>query len=426
MKIVHTFRIHPGDTGSEVFFHELSNEMKKKGHKVSIITSDLKKWRHLLNFYSNRWTYNNDIIVKRIPSTIFRFFFSRFTYSKKNVIIKFIDLITLLIEQIILKILVNIFKKRKKILLWGLFQDEIGWKMRYFLKKENCDLIHTTCIPRSCITASLVIAKERGIPIMISPFYHYRDKSFNMNDNFWMKILNQFDCINVSTEAEAKYLISHGVNKKKIVKIGVGVYFEKKYLTYDINWRKRLNISSNKFVVLYMNSQIYNPLKGILQVIGAALKLPSIEFVFTGKDETSWKRMIFDHFKNENLENCHYVGYILEEEKKFLIKSADLIVRPSINEALGIIYIEAMGEGKPIITSNIESMKEISKNVGLTVTHGNIDELIDAIKRIQSDKELYSKFSQNALRKSEDYNWKIVSEKFNLVYKSLVNSKKRK
>ncbi len=422
MKIVHTFRIHPGDTGSEIFFHELSNEMKKKGHSVSIITSDLKKWRHFLNFYSNRLTYNNNILIKRIPSTIFRFIFSRFTYSRENVIIKFIDLITLLIEQIILKLLVIFFKKQKNALLWGLFQDEIGWKMRYFLKKENCDLIHTTCIPRSCITASLVIAKLRKIPIMISPFYHYRDKSFNMNDNFWMKILNQFDCINISTDAEAKYLISHGINKKKIVKIGVGVYFEKRNLTSDINWRKKLDISTDKFVVLYMNSQIYNPLKGILQVIGAALKLPTIEFIFTGNDETSWKRMISDHFANENLENCHYLGYILEEEKNPLIKSADLIVRPSINEALGIVYIEAMGEGKPIITSDIESMKEISENVGFAVKHGNIDQLVNAINEIQSNKMLYSKFSQNALKKSEDYNWKIVSEKFNLIYKSLINS----
>ena len=422
MKIIHTFRIHPGDTGSEIFFHELSNEMKKKGHIVSIITSDLKKWRHFLNFYSNRRICNNNVIIKRIPSTIFRFIFSRFTYSKKNVIIKYIDLITLLVEQIILKILVNFFKKQKKALLWGLFQDELGWKMKYLLKKENCDLIHTTCVPRSCITASLLIAKEKNIPIMISPFYHYRDKTFNMNDNLWMKILNQFDCINVSTDAEAKYLISHGINKKKIVKIGVGVYFEKRKLTSDINWRKKLNISSDKFVVLYMNSQIYNPLKGILQVIGAALKLPTIEFIFTGKDETSWKRMISDHFENENLENCHYLGFILEEEKKLLIKSADLMVRPSINEALGIVYLEAMGEGKPIITSDIESMKEISENVGFAVRHGNIDQLVNAIKEIQSNKILYSKFSQNAIKKSEDYNWKIVSEKFNLIYKSLINS----
>lgn len=422
MKIVHTYRIHPGDTGSEIFFYELSNEMEKRGHQVSIITSDLKKWRHLLGFYPNRCIYNNNIIIKRIPSTIFRFLFSRFTYNRKNIIIKLTDLITCLIEQIILKFLVFYFKKRKKALLWGLLQDELGWKMRSFLRNENCDLIHTTCIPRSCITASLLFAKEKKIPIMISPFYHYRDKTFNMNDYFWMKILNQFDCINVSTDAEAKYLIKNGVNKNKIVKIGVGVYFGKKDSPYDIDWRKRLNISDDKFIVLYMNSQIYNPLKGVLQVIGAALKLPSIEFIFTGKDKASWKKMINDHFKNEKLENCHYLGYILEEEKKPLIKNADLIVRPSINEALGIIFLEAMGEAKPIITSNIESMKEISKNVGYSVKHGNVDELVNAIKRIQSDKKLYLIFSQNALKKSKEYDWEFVSEKFHLIYKSLVNT----
>ena len=171
MKILHTVRAYPGDTGSEIFMAQLSNEMMKKGHKITIMTSDLMKWklRSIFDYYSNLNIIENNIRIKRIPYTILRFIFSLFKYkTNKKIILNFFDLMLFSIEYGFIKLIRFIFKVRRKSLLWGLFQDNLGWKVKYVLKNENYDLIHTTCVPRSIIIASLIIAKKNKIPIIIS------------------------------------------------------------------------------------------------------------------------------------------------------------------------------------------------------------------------------------------------------------------
>ncbi|MFX1310989.1 MAG: glycosyltransferase family 4 protein [Promethearchaeota archaeon] len=421
MKVIHTYIQHPGQSGSNIFFDELSNEMRKKGHKVSIITSDLKYRLDYFNFFTNPVIYKNSLIIKRIPFTILRYINSRYSYSKKYKKLKFFDRIIFIIELKLTKFLKNISRVLKFSLLWGLLQDELGWKMYRFLRKENCDLIHTTSIPRSCITSSLLVAKQKKIPIMITPFYHFKMESYFLYDNLWMSILNKFDIINVCTNAEKDYLIKHGVDKRRIVKIGLGIYIQNYKNTERNYWRNKLDISEDKFVVLYINPEIDNLKKGILQVLGAALNLPSIEFIFAGKDNKAWNRLISNYFPNKKMSNCYFIGYVSGEEKSKLFNDVDLVVRPSINEALGIIYLEGLSAGKPIITSNIESMKEISENVGYTVEHGNIVELVELIQKLKMNISLYKKLSRNALQKVKNYSWENISKKFDTIYKILTN-----
>ena len=420
LKIVHSQRVHPGTTGSSIFFDELSKELSKKGHHVSIFTSDLKRWYHNFDFYPNQEYYKAKIRIKHVPYTIFRFINSRFAYSRKYFYFKIFDRILFRLEHGITKFLESLFNRLNSALLWGLFQDELGWKMLYCLKKEENNIIHTTCVPRSCIVASLLIARKKKIPIMISPFYHYSDRSFNTYDKFWMRILNKFDCINVCTDAERNYLINHGVNRNKIVKICLGISLKNPITNINVNWKNRLNIPEDKFTVLYMNASINDIQKGILQVIGASIKLQDVEFIFAGNDINAWNDLISIFFPNEKLKNSHYIDYVLEEEKRSLFKAVDLIVRPSINEALGIVYLEGMREGKPIITSNIESMKEISKGVGLNVKYGDVDALVNAIQRLKLDRDLYQTFSENAKKRSKYYSWENVAKKFEKIYKILV------
>ena len=251
MRVIHTFRQHPGTGGSDIYFDELSVEMKKKQYNISIITSDLKRWGQYFDFYTTPKKYCAKLEIKRIPFTLFRFINSRYSYSKKYKKMRFWDKIILKLEQLIIRVLRFCFRKFKFPILWGLFQDELGWKMLLVLIKERVDLIHTTCIPRSCIVASLLIAKIKKVPIMITPFYHFKEKSFFENDILWMKILKKFDCINVCADAERNYFIKHGIDNKKIVKIGLGVYFDQIRVDKDYLWRDILQIEKDKFVVLY-------------------------------------------------------------------------------------------------------------------------------------------------------------------------------
>lgn len=82
--------------------------------------------------------------------------------------------------------------------------------------------------------------------------------------------------------------------------------------------------------------------------------------------------------------------------------ACDLFCLPSVmkTEAFGIVQIEAMSCGKPVVTTKIPESGVPWVNEhgvsGLNVTPGNAKELADAIMEITKDEETYKRFSEGA------------------------------
>ena len=88
-------------------------------------------------------------------------------------------------------------------------------------------------------------------------------------------------------------------------------------------------------------------------------------------------------------------------------EACELFVLPSvaISEAFGLVQLEAMSFGKPVINTDLETgVKEISLNEisGLTVRPQNADALAKAIYRILSNPELKARFGRQAKERIEE------------------------
>jgi glycosyltransferase involved in cell wall biosynthesis len=104
-------------------------------------------------------------------------------------------------------------------------------------------------------------------------------------------------------------------------------------------------------------------------------------------------------------------------------KNADLFVLPSINEAeaFGIVQLEAMSFGLPVINTKLNSgvpFVSIDNFTGITVTPNNVEDLTKAIEKIFSSLDLYESFSKNAFLRSRDFS----NEKLALSYLNIYNS----
>ncbi|MGJ1514904.1 glycosyltransferase [Sphingobacterium siyangense] len=103
-----------------------------------------------------------------------------------------------------------------------------------------------------------------------------------------------------------------------------------------------------------------------------------------------------------------------------MYRNSDLFILPSVNEAeaFGVVQLEAMATGLPVINTNLKSgvpFVSLHNSTGLTVEPKNVLELKNAIELIMNNGELYHLFSRNALERVKEFTReKLVNSYLNL------------
>jgi glycosyltransferase involved in cell wall biosynthesis len=96
---------------------------------------------------------------------------------------------------------------------------------------------------------------------------------------------------------------------------------------------------------------------------------------------------------------------------------SDLLLLTSANESFGLVFIEAMTKGLPIVSVNIPAVRNVVINgVNGLLAESTPETVAAAIHTLLVDKVLYSAVSRNNLAKSRDYGWKAIAEDLASVY----------
>jgi glycosyltransferase involved in cell wall biosynthesis len=104
---------------------------------------------------------------------------------------------------------------------------------------------------------------------------------------------------------------------------------------------------------------------------------------------------------NESIEDR---GEVDEQTKRRLLESCDIFCVPSRDESFGIVYVEAMMHGKPVIALNVAPVNEIvvHNETGLLVAAAREDLLTKALEELLSNKQLRDKFGANGRKRYEE------------------------
>jgi rhamnosyl/mannosyltransferase len=126
-------------------------------------------------------------------------------------------------------------------------------------------------------------------------------------------------------------------------------------------------------------------------------------------------------------ERVHLLGHVKEEEKYNYFQAASIFCLPSVTkaEAYGVVLIEAMAFGKPIVSSKIDESGMVWVNqdqvTGLQVPPRSPEALAKAIEQIGDTPELYQKFSDNGQKRYRDiFTRKTMIDALNRLYQKIV------
>lgn len=108
-----------------------------------------------------------------------------------------------------------------------------------------------------------------------------------------------------------------------------------------------------------------------------------------------------------------FKGYVVEESKIELYRRSSIVVVPSIfGESFGIVAIEAMASGRPVIASSVGGLQEIVSDGkdGFLVRPNSFKELAEKITILLQDKDLHKRMAVHARAKAENmYSWKRIT-----------------
>ena len=114
----------------------------------------------------------------------------------------------------------------------------------------------------------------------------------------------------------------------------------------------------------------------------------------------------------------HFFGKVDDAAKNYLLSACDVLVAPSLYESFGLMYVEAMRAGKPVIGSNAGGIPEVVDDgeTGLLVPPGDVPALAEAMLRLGADADLRQTFGRQGLQRFEQrfslYNFGRQTENF--------------
>jgi len=118
-------------------------------------------------------------------------------------------------------------------------------------------------------------------------------------------------------------------------------------------------------------------------------------------------------------DKIHFLGFIPDSERVELLMSADVLVIPSIYEPFGIVALEGMAAGVPVVASNIGGLSEIVEHdrTGMLAYAGNPESIAWCVNKALSDYRYSNWLIQNAKKKVDDvYSWEVVAKRVSEVY----------
>lgn len=275
-----------------------------------------------------------------------------------------------------------------------LFNNKIKY---YFVKKKIRKLNPDICILRMPYNIDFIDNnKIKTILVQHSAFEVYKDYHFKQGNNLLEKLKEKLDC----------FIFLSKYDQEKFVK-ELNFPIEKTRVIRHTSSIELLKEKKNKNKRLIMIGRISNKEKRFDLVVKAMKKLSDFSLNIYGDGED--KEFLADIIKKNNLKNVFLYDAVSNVQEE--LDKASILICSSELEAYGIVNIEAMRRGLPIILRNsFTSAQDIIQGNGILLEkEWNEQEFLNAVHIIYKN---YEEYSEKSCKLGIRYNHEIIKKEW--------------
>jgi glycosyltransferase involved in cell wall biosynthesis len=151
------------------------------------------------------------------------------------------------------------------------------------------------------------------------------------------------------------------------------------------------------------------------------IDFPNIELILVGDGEEKCK--LESLVKQFNLsEYVSFVGIVPNQQIPKCMIESDIFVLPSLSEGFGIVILEAMASGLPIVASNVGGIPYLVQNEinGFLVEPKNPDQIAEKVLHLLKNDKLMQDISDNNRKFVTKYEWKEIVLSLEKVYNTSI------
>ena len=165
----------------------------------------------------------------------------------------------------------------------------------------------------------------------------------------------------------------------------------------------------------------HEPRKGLLELLKAyrILRKAGCDCRLLVVGQGPLSREARRYVATRHLGGVEFLGRVSDHEKAQLFQSADVYVSPATGgESFGIVLLEAMAAGTPIVASDIHGYKGVVRRgrEALLVPPREPKQIAAAVARLLNDDELHEEMGRNGVARAQEFSWERVTKKVDDYY----------
>jgi len=185
--------------------------------------------------------------------------------------------------------------------------------------------------------------------------------------------------------------------------------------------RKAMGIAANEFMLITIGRLIKRKALDVLIEAVAGVRDKRVRLYIMGDGPER-------EFLEQKARECGaadrvvFLGYVSDEDKFKYISIADLFTLTSLHEGFGIVFMESMYFGLPVVSTNNGGQVDFLKHGdnALLIDVGDVKACTAAIERFAGDRKLYYRCSKNNREAIKKFYADAVADKYIEIFRDIV------
>ena len=292
-------------------------------------------------------------------------------------------------------------------------------RVKKILRDEKFDIVHVH-EPTAPILSLIVLRHSHALNV--GTFHAYRESNvlYEYMRPLLQRVFNRLDGRIFVSEAVREYITQYFPGDYAIIPNGIDC---ERFASPAIQPIDQFN--DGRPNILFVGRM--DKRKGFRHLLRAyphiKEEIPNARLIVVGAFDDGDKAQFLRYARTHKLHGVHFVGYVSPEELPRYYRTANIFCAPNTGfESFGIILLEAMAAGVPIVASDITGFRAVLQNgaEGLLVPPENARAISRAIVDLLRDPTRCAEMGARGKHKAAEYDWSIIAQRVLSYYEELI------